>query len=212
MASATAHHQPHTRLAATALALGMTLLGGCATTQLGSQYADPQFPAQTLRGATVLVVCEAPETALRLICEREMSGQLAQLGARPLTDASLASSPAGREPDGRRYLPAARAAGARAVFSTALSQEPGFAAPPPWLSIGLGSWGWSGVSGGVGVTLPVGGYQSGIGLAATAVLNDVASGRLMWTAKASTPSAEASQQLAELARVLAEAARQTGLF
>jgi hypothetical protein len=212
MAAATCLPQRRPFLASAALGLGMSLLAGCATTQLGSQYADPQFPAQALRGATVLVVCEAPETALRLICEREMTSQLAQLGARPLTDAGLATSPAGREPDGRRYLPAARAAGARAVFSTALSQEPGFAAPPPWLSIGLGSWGWSGVSGGVGVTLPVGGYQSGVGLAAAAVLNDVASGRLMWTAKASTPGAEASQQLADLARVLAEAARQTGLF
>jgi hypothetical protein len=198
----------------------LALLVGCAQTQLGAQYADPQFPPQTLRGATVLVVCDAPEPAIRLICESQIAGQLTQLGARSLTDATLVNPTPGREPPPTQYLPAARAAGARAVFSTTLAPDYRQASPLSSFSIGIGGWGGSGgyhggsgVSGGVGVTMPVGALQGSTGMAAIGSVVDVASGRVMWSAKASVPPAtDVTGQIAEAAKALVGAARQTGLF
>jgi hypothetical protein len=204
-----------------AAAIGLLSLGGCASTQLGAQYVDPQFPQQALRGATLLVVCEAPEPAIKLICESQISSQLTQLGARPLTDSTLVNPTPGHEPPPGHYLPAAQATGARAVFSTTLMPDYWRASPMSSFSIGIGGWGGSGgyyggsgVGGGVGVTMPVGGAAQGVpGLAAIGSVIDVASGRVMWTAKATTPpAADASTQVVEVTKALAEAARQTGLF
>lgn len=196
------------------------LLAGCATTRIGTQYVDPQTLPQILRGAAILVVCEGSEPALKLICESQVVGQLTQLGARPLTDPKLGSLMEGREPTPEQYLPAAREAGARAVFSTTL--RPDFWRPNPMssFSIGIGGWGGSGghhggsgVGGGVGVTMPVGGAQGATGLAATGTVVDVASGRVIWTAGATTSqTSDASTQIAELTRALTEAMRQAGLF
>lgn len=201
-------------------AVGLLFLSGCASTQLGAQYVDQQFPQQALRGAIILVVCEAPEPAIRLICERQISSQLTQLGARPLTDSTLVNPTPGHEPPASLYLPAAQAAGARAVFSMTLTPDYWRANPMSSVSIGIGGWGGSGgyyggsgVGGGVGVTMPVGTAQGGTGLAAIGSITDVASGRVMWTAKATTaPAADTSAQVAEVTKALAEAARQTGLF
>jgi len=203
-----------------AAAIGLLFLSGCASTQLGAQYADPQFPRQTLRGATILVVCAAPELAIKLICENRISSHLTQMGAKPLTDTTLVNPTPGHEPPAGHYLPAAQAAGARAVFSTTLTPDYWQANPMSSFSIGIGGWGGSGgyyggsgVGGGVGVTMPVGATQGGTGLAAVGSIIDVASGRVMWTAKATTsPAADASTQVAEVTKALAEAARRTGLF
>jgi hypothetical protein len=196
------------------------LLAGCASTQMGAQYVDPQTPPQYLRGAAILVVCEAPEPAVRLICESQAVGQLTQLGARPLTDAKLVSLMSGREPTTEQYLPAAREAGARAVFSMDLKPDIWRPSPMSSFSIGIGGWGGSGGyyggsggGGAVGVTVPVGGAQGATGLAATGTLVDVASGRVIWTAGATTSqTGDATTRIAELTRALSEAMRQAGLF
>jgi hypothetical protein len=212
---------PHS-ITASGCAIGLlSLLNGCAQTQLGAQYADPQFPQQTLRGAAILVVCEATETAIKLICESQISGQLTQLGARPMTDATLVNPTPGREPPAAQYLQAARTAGARAVFSTTLA--PDYyrqASPLSSFSIGIGGWGGSGgyyggsgVGGGVGMTMPVGAVRGSTSLAATGSVIDAASGRVMWSAKATAaPAADATSQVAEAAKALTDALRQTGLF
>lgn len=197
--------------------IGLVFLSSCASTQMGAQYVDPQLPQQALRGAIILVVCEAPEPAIKLICERQISSQLTQLGARPLTDSTLVNPTPGHEPPASHYLPAAQAAGARAVFSTALTPDYWRANPMSSFSIGIGGWGGGGyhggVGGGVGVTMPVGAAQGGTGLAAIGSITDVASSRVMWTAKATTaPAADTSAQVAKVTKALAEAARQTGLF
>lgn len=208
------------RKTASYCALGLLLiLSGCASTQMGAQYVDPQLPQQALRGATVLVVCEAPEPAIKLICESQISGQLTQLGAKPLTDSTLVNPTPGREPPATLYLPAAQAKGARAVFSTTLAPEY-WRNPMSSLSIGIGGWGGSGsyyggsgVGGGVGVTMPVGAMQGSTGLAAIGSVIDVPSGRVVWSAKATVaPAADAATQIAEAAKALAEAVRQSGLF
>jgi hypothetical protein len=36
------------------------LVGGCATNPVDSQWTEPQFAGQSLRGSKLLVVCEAP--------------------------------------------------------------------------------------------------------------------------------------------------------
>ena len=203
-------------------ALGLLLLAGCAatTTQLGAQYVDPQLPRQALRGAAILVVCEATEPALKLMCESQVSSQLVQLGARPLTDATLVNPTPGREPPAGLYLPAAQAAGARAVFSATLAPDFSAVNAAPSFSIGIGGFGGSGgyrgggVGGGVGVTLPVGGAPGPtLGLAAIGSIVDAGSGRVMWTAKATVPpAADASGQIAEAAKALTASAQQAGLF
>jgi hypothetical protein len=201
-------------------AVAVLLLTGCASTQMGAQYVDPQTPPQILHGAVVLVVCEGPEPALKLICESQAVGQLTRRGAKPLTDPKLVSLMAGREPTTQQYLPAAREAGALAVFSATLKPDYGQPSAMSSFSIGIGGWGGSGghyggsgVGGGVGVTMPVGGAQGATGLAATGTLVDVASGRVMWTAGATTSrAADASTQIAELTRALTESMHQAGLF
>jgi hypothetical protein len=67
---------------------------------------------------------------------------------------------------------------------------------------------------GFGVSAPLGGGgPAETGYGATASLTDVASGKLMWSARASAaPSADIAQQLGTLANQLLDAARQAGLF
>lgn len=129
---------------------------------------------------------------MRLICESQVVGQLTRLGARPLTDPKLVSLMAGREPTPEQNLPAAREVGARVVFSMAVKPDIWRPSPMSAVGIGIGGWGGSGgyyggSGGAVGVTVPVGGAQGAVGLAATGMLVDVASGRVIWTATATPP-------------------------
>jgi len=218
-ASPTHHATPGPSAAAAVLATA--LLAGCASSsQLGAQWVDPQFPPHTLRGAAILVVCEAIEPAVKLICESQLSGQLVLLGVRPLTDSTLVNPTPGREAPAGQYLPAARAAGATAVFGATLTPDYSMANPTPSFSIGIGGFGGSGgyrggsaIGGGVGVTLPVGAAAGAAGVAGVGSIIDVASGRVMWTARATTPpGTDLSNQIAEVARVLAGSAGQAALF
>lgn len=207
-------------LPAAVLALAATLLAGCASTQLGAQYVDPQVPRQSLRGAAVLVVCDAAEPAYRLLCEERFSARLADLGARALTDPSLARQAPPTEQVPQAYLSAAQAAGARAVLHVRLAPDYAQANPLSSFSIGIGGWsgsggyyhGGSGVGGGVGMSVPVGAAGASMGLGALATLADVPAGRVIWTTKATTPAADAAAQLDSLAKVLSEALKQQGLF
>ncbi len=137
-----------------------------------------------------------------------------------MPDGAPEQSAPGREPPAGQYLAAAQAAGARAVFSATLTPDDSMAVSAPTLSIGIGGFGGSGgyrggsgIGGGVGVTLPAGSGAPSSGLAAIGSLIDVLGGRVMWTAKATTPpGADASALVAEAARVLAGSAQQSGLF
>lgn len=193
------------------------LLGGCASTQMGAQFVDPETPKQALRGASVLVVCEAPEHAVRLICESEMTAQLTQLGAKPLTDPKLVGLMSGRAPTPDQYLPAAKSAGAQALFSVTLAPDIWRPSPMSGVSFGIGAWGgsggFSGGSAGVGVSMPVGGSAGASGFSASGSLLDVASGRVLWSASATTTrSGDASGQIGELVRALTTAVQEAGLF
>jgi hypothetical protein len=169
----------------------------------------------------ILVVCEATESAQKVLCERQVSAQLVLQGARPLTDATLVNPTPGREAPAGQYLPAAQAAGARAVFSTTLAPDFSIASATPSFSIGIGGFGGSGgyrggsgFGGGVGVTLPLGGAPgAAAGLAAIGSMVDASNGSVMWTTKAVTPpSADVNGQITEAARALVMSAQQAGLF
>lgn len=198
-------------------------VAGCAAPgpRLGTQWSDPQAARQSLQGARVLVFCDAPDTALRLHCESSASTQLLALGAQPLTDASLASPTPGREPPAGAFLGAARAAGARAVFSTTLAPDFSQASAAPTFSIGIGGFGGSGgyrggsgIGGGIGVTLPAGGTAPApAGVAAIASLIDADSGRVIWTARATAPpAADLAVPVGDALRLLAGSLAQAGVF
>ena len=111
-----------------------------------------------------------------------------------------------------QYLPIARESGAKAVLSVTLglssqSVSQGF-------SVGIGGFGFGRHSaGGIGVSAPIGGGQISQGYSANGRVTDVASGRLMWTARASTPpSTDVNAQLADLSKSVLDAAASAGLF
>jgi len=193
-------------------AVALALVAGCASTRLDAQWADPQLATGLLRGAKVLVACEAYEPVVKRLCLDQMAAELTARGASPVLAADVPNSTPGRPVPADQLLGAARLAGAKAVWSTTMQiadQSPGSG-----FSVGLGGFGGgSHVGGGVGVTLPVGGGQGTNGYAANGTLTDVSSGKVLWTAKASAPpSSDVNAQVGELARTVLGAADKAGLF
>ena len=201
-------------VAAVAAALVFAALAiGCASTTLDAQWRDAQLPASYLRGAKVLVTCEAGDLTLKRICEDQMVAELTARGATTvITDVS--ADVAGVRPavPDAQYLPAARSSGAKAVLSMSVGVS-SQAVNPGW-SIGVGGFGFGRHSaGGVGVSAPLGGGGVTAGYSASSRVTDVASGRLMWSARATTPpSSDINAQLADLSKTVIDAAQKAGLF
>jgi hypothetical protein len=84
----------------------------------------------------------------------------------------------------------------------------------PGMQLSIGGFGFGRSSAaGVGVSAPIGGGQVTSGYSANGRVTDVASGRLMWTARASTPpSSDVNAQMAELSKSVLDAAGKAGLF
>ena len=205
-----AFSRPHTAMAATCAGL---LLAGCASTQVDAQWRSVELPASYLRGATVLVSCETGEEVVKRICEDQVGADLRARGVRVIVaapGAMAAVPPAG--PTDAQYLPLARDNGARAVFAVSV----GLASQSvsQGVSVGIGGFGFGRYSGGgIGVSAPIGGGQVSQGYAANGRVTDVASGRLMWTARASSPpSSDVNAQFAELSKSVLDAAGTAGLF
>ena len=196
--------------AAGALVAGLWL-AGCASTSLNAQWSDPQFAGKSLRGAKVLVACEAADPTLQRVCVDRVAAQLRSVGALPVPSAD-----AGAAVDTPALLQAARASGAVAVMRTIVAPAASVASPGPSIGIGIGGFGGSyrgGGSVGFGVSAPVGGASVQTGYGANASLIDVASGQLMWSASATAPpSSDFNAQMGSLATTLLDAARQAGLF
>jgi hypothetical protein len=200
---------------AAVLAAGLLMLAGCATSQLNAQWSDPEFAGKSLRGARVLVACQAVDPTLRRVCADRSAARLAALGAKPFV------APEGSDVDlamvGEALLQTARGAGAVALWRTTLTPDAAAAPPGPSIGIGIGGFGGSYRGGGgigFGVSGPIGGTGAlQVGYSASASLTDVASGQLMWSARATAPpSSDLSQQMNTLSQLLADAARQSGLF
>jgi len=211
-------HCPRSRavsMTAGVLTASLLALAGCATSAVNAQWSDPQFAGQPLRGAKVLVACQAVDMTLRRVCADRSAAKLSALGAIPL----LAPDGGDAAPvDSAALLQAARDAGAVAVLNTTVAPEVAVASPGPSFGIGIGGFGGGGYrsGGGVGfgVSAPIGGSGSvATGYGANASLTDVASGRLMWSARATAPpSSDVGQQLTTLATILLDSARQAGFF
>lgn len=195
-----------------ALAAAAAVLAGCASTVVDTQWRNADLPASYLRGATVLVSCETGDEALRRICEEQVSADLSARGARPVRPAPgtvAAIQPGSAD---AQYLPAARENGAKAVLAVSVGAASTAVSPGVMLSIGGFGFGRHS-GGGVGVSAPIGGGQVSNGYAASGRVTDVASGRLMWTARASTPpSSDVNAQVAELSKTVLDAAGKAGLF
>ncbi len=198
---------------------GVGMMAGCATTQVVVQWSDPEFAGRALRGEKVLVICDAPEVVIRQVCQDQVAVQLRASGAMPVIspDTGLTVGP---PPANDRTLAAARAAGAKAILGSTIGPDVTVLSPGSSIGIGVGGYGGSGgyrsgsvLGGSVGIGIPVGGGQAMTGYAANMVLTDVATVRMMWTGKVTTPASQSvGAQMEELARVGVEAARAAGFF
>ena len=206
----------HGLAAALLIGSGLGMMAGCATTKMNMQWSDPEFAGRSLRGEKVLVVCDAPDAAIRGVCQDQVAAQVRASGAAAVIspDAGLTVGP---PPANDKTLAAARAAGAKAILGSTIGPDVTVVSPGSSIGIGVGGFGGSGggsvMGGSVGIGFPVGGGQATTGYAANMVLTDVATVRLMWTGKVTTPASQnVSAQIGELARVGVEAARAAGFF
>lgn len=195
------------------------LLVGCATANLDAQWVDPQSGPRSLAGARIFVVCQASDPTLRLVCADKMSAQLKSFGATPLlvpATGAAAETAGAAPPTNNSLIAKARAAGAAVLFTATVAPDDRTVSTGPVFSIGLGGYGGgrSGAGVGLGVGVPIGGVWPGsTAYSADGALTDVASGRLMWRARATSVAAsDVNQQLATLAKRLLGAARSAGFF
>ncbi len=198
------------------LAMGMLLagLGACATSPpVDAQWSDPQLAAHSglLRGDKVLIACNTPDVTLRQICLDQVAGELVARGATPVTMPADMPMMMDRPID-EQLLAAAGRLGAKAVFVAVLA--PATAEANQGFSLGIGGFGFGRNSAvGVGVAVPVGGGTVTTGFLLNGRVLDVATGKLVWTARAvSTPSSDINAQLGQLSKSVLGSAETAGLF
>jgi len=195
--------------AAALVAASGLFIAGCASTRLDAQWSDPQFQGRSLRGAKVLVVCDANEPVVRQICQDKLAAQVAASGATPvMSPEHVAAGPSDKT------LAAARTAGATAVFGSTIAPDAAIVGAGPTFGFGIGGVSGGGVGGGVGISFPFGGgAQVDTAYAANVLVTDVATGRLMWTSKVTTSSYQSlDTQISELVKTAVEGAQKAGLF
>jgi hypothetical protein len=191
---------------------------GCATQKVDDTWADPQFTGRSLIGAKVFVVCQASDLAVRRICLDQMASELVAFGATPVQGPDPGDSISNTEPATDSFMAAARGAGASAILRARLLQDSSAVVDSgPQFGVGIGGFGGSWGRGGgvgVGVQVPIGNRPPpSSGYTANGAFTDVQSGRLMWTAKASTgPSQDVNEQVGTLAKRVLQAAQKSGLF
>lgn len=192
------------------------VVAGCAsTTRIETQWSDPEFAGRSLQGRRVLVACDASDVAIRRACQQRLEAEVTAQGASAVAGPELTHPSPGRQAAATHLLPAAREARADAVLAASVVPDSFVVDPGPSVGIGVGGFGGGrvGWGGGVGVSVPIGEPQRRTGYAASATLTDTASGRLMWSAKASAPAnRDADEQAGELARAVVRSARDAGLF
>lgn len=161
----------------------------------------------------MLVSCETGEEVIKRICEDQLGADLRARGVHVFVAAPgvlPAVAPVG--PTDVQYLPLARGNGAKAVLSFSVRLASQAVSQGVSLGIGIGTFG-RGVGGGLGVSAPIGGGQVSQGYAASGHITDVASGRLMRTARASSSaSADVNHQLVQLSKSMLDAAVTAGVF
>jgi len=197
-------------------------LAGCATTQMTAEWRNPGLAAASLKGGRVLVVCRAPDEAVRRGCEDQWSNQLGTRGVAAMRSYSIPGFP-WASPDAseemRVALVALQASGVATLASMTLYAG-GVAVVNPGAQVGVGvSAGGGGHRGGgfsvggIGITFPIGGATAAQSLAASSSLTEVAQGALVWSGSASAPaSGDVSAQVGALTQVTIEAIQRAGLI
>ena len=198
---------------ALAAVLVLAACGCTSSPQLAAQWTDPQLGPQSafLRGSRVLVACDVADLTVRQLCQDRLAAEVSARGATPVFPGPETAIATDRSIDGQ-LLAAARSADAKALM--VLTLTPAVTDVSPGFSVGIGGFGYSRSSSvGVGVTAPVGGGRVTMGYAANGRVTDVGSGRLVWSASASTsPSSDLQAQLDSLSKTVFGAADKSGLF
>lgn len=193
------------------------LLAACATTRMDAQWTNPDYQGRNVRGASVLVACEAQDLTLQRICEDQLAAAVSARGAKPTLNSQLtgASSPAaGNDP----YVAAAKRVGARAIVRMTLNSGQPLAVdsgPSIGIGVGGGSGGYrgGGFGGGVGIGFPIGGARVSQAYGAETALIDPSNGATMWSGRASSSTAQnVTGQITELAQTTIEALQGAGLL
>jgi len=201
------------RAFAAAFMVAVTAAGCTTGPQLAAQWTDPQLVKSAyLRGGKVLVACDVADLTMRQICQDRVAAELAARGASTVFPGPQTMIATDRSIDSQ-LIAAARDAGAKAMM--VLTLTPAVTEVSQGFQIGIGGFGYGsgGGSMGVGVSAPVGGGKVTMGYAANGRITDAGSGRLVWSASASTsPSSDLQLQLDGLAKTVFGAADQSGLF
>ena len=167
-----------------------------------------------MRGAPVLVACEAPDLTVQRICEDQLAAAVSARGAKP--DFTWQLSPATGSATGSDPYWLPRSAGARAIVRMTLGATQPIAVdsrPRIGIGVGGGSWGGGGsVGGGVGIGFPVGGSRVAQAFGAETALIDPANGATMWSGRASSSTQQDTGQITELAQVTAGALVGAGML
>ena len=205
--------QPTYRLMLLCIAV---LVSSCATTRMDAQWTNPEYQGRNVRGASVLVACEAPDLTVQRICEDQLAAAVSSHGAKPTLNSQL--TPAGGPPSGNDpYLAAAKRVGARAIVRMTLSSgQPVVVDSGPSVGIGVGggSGGYrSGSFGGIGIGFPIGGARVSQAFGAETAVIDPANGATMWSGRASSSTSQnVTEQITELAQTTVQAFRGTGML
>ena len=189
--------------------LGAVFLVACATTKMEAQWSNPEFGGFKLRDQTVMVACQARDFTVQAVCEDQIAGQLTARGAKPVR---FAVSNTGVSPTNEAIDAAAKKANARVVYRTTLSTSIPTVSPGPTIGIGVGGGGYRGGAAG-GISMPIGGSTVSEAYAADTSIVDVATNKLIWSGRATSPTAsDVTSQLTDLTRVMFESLSGTGLI
>jgi len=196
------------------LVTSMALLAACATTKMEAQWTNPEFKGAKLRDQPVLVACQARDFTAQAVCEDRFAAQLASHGVKPIT---FVAGNTGVSPTNEAIEAAARRANARAVVRTTLSTSIPTVTPGPTIGFGIGGGSFGGGGGyggaGAGVSMPIGGNTVSEAYAADTAVIDVASGKLMWSGRATSPTGgDVTAQLTSLSGVMFESLGSSGLL
>jgi hypothetical protein len=206
---------PTLRMKGSATALALTLgLAGCAVTPNNGEWSDPGFANRSLIGTKVFAVCRAQEPSVARACEEGLLRSLRDAGAVPVMDSRSTDTAVTSDV----VLQMAREAGAQVAISSHISiATVNTLGPTMGFGMGFGrggiGFGMNGFGVGAGMAIPMGGVRPANIYGANTVMIDVASGREMWTLRATHPfQDEATVQAAALAGGSVDAMKRSGMF
>ena len=193
------------------------LLSACATTRMDAQWSNPEYKGRSVKGASILVACEAQDLTLQRICEDQLAAAVSAQGAKATLNSQLSSAagaPTGNDP----YVAAAKRVGAQAIVRMTLGAgQPVAVDSGPRIGIGVGGgsggYGGGGAAGGIGIGFPIGGSRVTQAFGAETALIDPSNGATMWSGRASSStSQDVTGQITQLAQVTAQALQGAGLL